>query len=115
MRRRVWHQPPSSPCVTNSFVDLFATEKIADSDDVKPSQSSASPSQDRRTSREWDASKVPPSQFQRPKGSIFATPATRDGHVGRADGDKRYWDKMKEKVRIDYGELSLSELRLTRE
>lgn len=57
-----------------------------------------SPIQDRRLSREWDASKVPPSQFQRPKGSIFATPKTRDDHVGRADGDQRYWDKMREKV-----------------
>ncbi|KAF8425681.1 hypothetical protein EV426DRAFT_531802 [Tirmania nivea] len=38
---------------------------------------------DRRMSREWDASKVPPSKFQRPEGSIWATPASRDGHIAR--------------------------------
>lgn len=30
-----------------------------------------------------DASKVPPSQFQKRKGSIYATPGSRDGHVDR--------------------------------
>jgi len=38
---------------------------------------------DRRMSREWDASKVPPSKFQRLPGSIFATPASRDGLIAR--------------------------------
>lgn len=28
-----------------------------------------------------DASKVPPSRFQKRKGSIYAVPKTRDGHV----------------------------------
>lgn len=28
-----------------------------------------------------DASKVPPSRFQKRKGSIYSTPSTRDGHV----------------------------------
>ncbi|KAK3398488.1 hypothetical protein B0T20DRAFT_392888 [Sordaria brevicollis] len=36
---------------------------------------------DRRMSAEWDASKVPPSRFQKRKGSIYAVPKTRDGHV----------------------------------
>jgi hypothetical protein len=30
-----------------------------------------------------DASKVPPSRFQKRKGSIYATPGSRDGHVDR--------------------------------
>ncbi|KAK7958027.1 hypothetical protein PG988_012875 [Apiospora saccharicola] len=32
---------------------------------------------------EWDASKTIPSRFQQRKGSIFATPSSRDGHVDR--------------------------------
>lgn len=52
---------------------------------------------DRRMSREWDASQVPPSQFQRRRGSIFATPNSRDGKVAGADRDKAYHDKLKEK------------------
>ncbi|KAK8105308.1 uncharacterized protein PG998_004223 [Apiospora kogelbergensis] len=32
---------------------------------------------------EWDASKTVPSRFQQRKGSIFATPSSRDGHVER--------------------------------
>ncbi|KAH0609058.1 uncharacterized protein H6S33_001286 [Morchella sextelata] len=38
---------------------------------------------DRRMSKEWDASKTPPSRFQKQEGSIFATPSSRDGHVAR--------------------------------
>jgi hypothetical protein len=30
-----------------------------------------------------DASKVPPSRFQKRKGSIYAVPPSRDGHVDR--------------------------------
>ncbi|KAK7745583.1 hypothetical protein SLS62_009760 [Diatrype stigma] len=30
-----------------------------------------------------DASKTPPSRFQKRKGSIYATPSSRDGHVER--------------------------------
>ncbi|CAK7220935.1 hypothetical protein SBRCBS47491_004356 [Sporothrix bragantina] len=32
-------------------------------------------------SDEWDASKVPPSRFQKRKGSIYSTPSSRDGRV----------------------------------
>jgi len=40
------------------------------------------PAPDRRASSdEWDASKTPPSRFQQRKGSVYATPASRDGHV----------------------------------
>lgn len=40
-------------------------------------------SKDRHESDEWDASKVPPSRFQKRKGSIYSTPGSRDGHVDR--------------------------------
>ena len=30
-----------------------------------------------------DASKTPPSRFQQRKGSVYATPGSRDGHVDR--------------------------------
>ncbi|KEY66579.1 hypothetical protein S40285_08249 [Stachybotrys chlorohalonatus IBT 40285] len=49
--------------------------------------------QDRRQSDEWDASKVPPSRFQKRKGSIYATPSSRDGHV-----DRNYADKYHAKI-----------------
>ncbi|KAK4462796.1 hypothetical protein QBC42DRAFT_76050 [Cladorrhinum samala] len=47
---------------------------------------------DRRDSDEWDASKVPPSRFQKRKGSIYAVPGSRDGHV-----DSNYAAKFHEK------------------
>jgi hypothetical protein len=62
----------------------------------RDSQHSAS--SERRTSETWDASKVPPSQFQRPAGSIYATPNSKDGNVERGDRDKAYFEKLKEKV-----------------
>jgi len=37
--------------------------------------------QDLSVSDEWDASKVPPSRFQKRKGSIYSTPSSRDGHI----------------------------------
>lgn len=49
--------------------------------------------QDRKMSDEWDASKVPPSRFQKRKGSIYATPSSRDGHV-----DRNYQDKYHAKI-----------------
>lgn len=52
---------------------------------------------DRRMSREWDASKVPPSRFQKPEGSIFATPSSRDGHIAR-NKISVAMDKVKDKV-----------------
>jgi len=47
---------------------------------------------DRRESAEWDASKVPPSRFQKRKGSIYSTPGSRDGHV-----DSNFQTKFHEK------------------
>jgi hypothetical protein len=40
-------------------------------------------SRDYTQTDEWDASKTPPSRFQKRKGSIYATPSSRDGHVER--------------------------------
>lgn len=55
---------------------------------------------DRRMSKEWDASKVPPSRFQKREGSIHATPASRDGQVDRNKLDaikEKYYPKDKRK------------------
>ena len=46
----------------------------------------------------WDVSKVPPTQFQRRRGSILATPSSKDGNVERGNRDKAYFEKLKEKV-----------------
>ncbi|KAI6376729.1 hypothetical protein MCOR25_002694 [Pyricularia grisea] len=54
--------------------------------DMAPKDTGAAfndPFHDRRQSDEWDASKVPPSRFQKRKGSIYSTPGSRDGHVDR--------------------------------
>ncbi|GKT45499.1 uncharacterized protein ColSpa_05680 [Colletotrichum spaethianum] len=40
---------------------------------------SSSPADRRASTDEW----VPPSRFQKRKGSIYATPGSRDGHVDR--------------------------------
>ncbi|OAL54381.1 hypothetical protein IQ07DRAFT_266890 [Pyrenochaeta sp. DS3sAY3a] len=60
----------------------------------------SSTSGSRRQSETWDAAKVPPSQFQLDKGSIFSTPNSKDGNVERGDRDKKYFDKLKEKVSL---------------
>jgi hypothetical protein len=45
-----------------------------------------------------DASKVPPSQFQKRKGSIYAVPGSRDSHTDSAHTrDKSFHEKLKEK------------------
>lgn len=49
-----------------------------------------------------DASKVPPSQFQRRKGSIYSTPSSRDSQHNNQERDKAYHEKLKEKVRPIY-------------
>jgi len=82
--------------------DPFATDKLsglAGSEDMRMSSSPPN-NRDRRMSKEWDASKVPPSRFQRREGSLFSTPGSRDGHVKGADRDKAYHEKLKEKVRF---------------
>ncbi|KAK3488201.1 uncharacterized protein B0T23DRAFT_224443 [Neurospora hispaniola] len=57
-----------------------ATPTFTNFSPVSADSSPTSPA-DRRMSAEWDASKVPPSRFQKRKGSIYAVPKTRDGHV----------------------------------
>ena len=44
-----------------------------------------------------DASKVPPSQFQRRKGSIYSTPSSRDSQHNNKERDQAYHEKLKEK------------------
>ena len=48
-----------------------------------------------------DASKVPPSRFQKREGSIYATPGSRDGHVEK-NTRKAFAEKLKEKVNNDF-------------
>lgn len=46
-----------------------------------------------------DASKVPPSQFQKRRGSMYAVPGSRDGHVdNHKTRDQAFHAKLKEKV-----------------
>jgi len=48
-------------------------------------------------SREWDAAHTVPSRFQKLEGSIFSTPASRDGHVDRnREKNKTFKEKVKE-------------------
>jgi len=67
--------------------------------DAQPSKVASSPKDDRRlSSDEWDASKTPPSRFQQRKGSVYATPNSRDGHVDKNyDRDAAYHAKLAEK------------------
>jgi hypothetical protein len=51
---------------------------------------------DRRHSDEWDASKVPPSRFQKRKGSIYAVPHSRDGKID-SNYPTKYFEKLAEK------------------
>ncbi|KAF2258500.1 hypothetical protein CC78DRAFT_537729 [Lojkania enalia] len=100
--------PTANPSVESK--DPFASQREASNDPFAPDDKlghiagsedmrmSSSPPADRRMSKEWDASKVPPSQFQRRKGSIYSTPNSRDGHVKGSSRDQAYWDKLKEKV-----------------
>lgn len=45
-----------------------------------------------------DASKVPPSRFQKREGSIYGTPASRDGHIKGSERDKSFHEKLKSKA-----------------
>jgi hypothetical protein len=81
----------------NGTVDV---DESAIDDTVRNNSTSLSPPEsprNRRMSREWDASKVPPSQFQKRKGSIYSTPGSRDSQHGDKNRDKAYHDKLKEK------------------
>jgi len=66
---------------------------------AEPAKLATSPKEDRRlSSDEWDASKTPPSRFQQRKGSVYATPGSRDGHVDKNyERDAAYHAKLAEK------------------
>jgi len=62
----------------------FAAERGADTgtnNNVTPVAEVESPADRRASTAEWDAAKTPPSRFQQRKGSVYATPNSRDGHV----------------------------------
>ncbi|KAI9845290.1 MAG: hypothetical protein M1838_001790 [Thelocarpon superellum] len=88
---------------TGSSDDPFAGQRTADNDPFteRGGSTSLSPPQSpeghvRRMSKEWDASKVPPSRFQKREGSLYATPGSRDGHVSK-NTQHAYAEKLKEK------------------
>lgn len=101
--------PTGNPSASINAQDPFADQRTADNDPFAAQKleniagsdamrlSSTSPSQDRRMSKEWDATKVPPSRFQKRAGSIYSTPGSRDGHVKDSTRDQAYYDKLKEK------------------
>ncbi|KAI1134466.1 hypothetical protein F5Y05DRAFT_205469 [Hypoxylon sp. FL0543] len=65
----------SYQAATPQFTNAFAGEQ--------PQMRERTGSRDYSNTDEWDASKTPPSRFQKRKGSIYATPSSRDGHVER--------------------------------
>lgn len=83
------YSPPgeaySPPTFTYTTADGTTTETMANMNmegtEGLVGSSKAGGQRDRRYSDEWDASKVPPSRFQKRKGSIYSTPGSRDGHV----------------------------------
>ncbi|KAI9836559.1 MAG: hypothetical protein M1819_001191 [Sarea resinae] len=95
--------------------DPFAAQRTPDNDPFSRTDSRSSSSseevvqeaarmaapgatRDRRLSKEWDASKVPPSRFQKRENSIFATQGSRDGHLDKGrDRDQTFKEKLKEK------------------
>jgi len=87
------HQPVNETPVSN---DPFASQREA-GEEFSASPPEGTSTTDKRMSHEWDASKTKPSAFQKRKGSVHATPASRDGHVAGKDRDQKYWDKLKEK------------------
>lgn len=88
----------SNPFSRNPFSRSSNDDKLADlagPDNMR--LSSSPPHKDRRMSKEWDASKVPPSRFQKREGSIYSTPSSRDAHVKGSGRDQAFHDKLKEK------------------
>jgi len=64
-----------------SYGDDAANRRASDT--LQPDGAVPIAKRDRRMSKEWDAAKTPPSRFQKVEGSIWATPASRDGKVAR--------------------------------
>ncbi|CAJ2501903.1 Uu.00g047560.m01.CDS01 [Anthostomella pinea] len=59
------------------------TSQFANADTFEEPAKERAGSRDYSDTAEWDASKTLPSRFQKRKGSIYATPSSRDGHVER--------------------------------
>jgi len=87
------HEPTGDTPVST---DPFANQREA-GEELSTSPPEGPSAADKRMSHEWDASKTKPSAFQKRKGSVHATPASRDGHVSGKERDQKYWDKLKEK------------------
>ncbi|KAI1114406.1 hypothetical protein F5Y14DRAFT_450949 [Nemania sp. NC0429] len=73
-------QQQQEQTMSNIDQSQFTTAHGADS---PPLERGRTNSRDYTHTDEWDASKTPPSRFQKRKGSIYATPSSRDGHVER--------------------------------
>ncbi|CAK7198167.1 hypothetical protein SEUCBS139899_000825 [Sporothrix eucalyptigena] len=76
------YSPPSGsyspPAFTYTTAEGATSETMTGMGDMPGLAGSSSGGQhDRR----YNASKVPPSRFQKRKGSIYSTPGSRDGHV----------------------------------
>ncbi|CAG8955879.1 hypothetical protein HYFRA_00008729 [Hymenoscyphus fraxineus] len=100
----------TSPFTNHGTTDPFASQRKGattgsgsrkGSDGTSPALSPISPTGRRYSGEpgdEWDASKTPPSRFQQRKGSIYATPNSRDSHLDRNhDRDSKYHEKLAEK------------------
>ncbi|KAK0714949.1 hypothetical protein B0H67DRAFT_579571 [Lasiosphaeris hirsuta] len=80
-RREYRHSRLRDPRTPINMADTQSTAASAPALGDSSSPVISSSPTDRRNSAEWDASKVPPSRFQKRKGSIYAVPGSRDGHV----------------------------------
>jgi len=79
-------------------INPFSSTTNGASSEAKLSSSPPKKDDRRLSSDEWDASKTPPSRFQQRKGSVYATPSSRDGHVDKNyDRDAAYHAKLAEK------------------
>lgn len=103
----------SKPVNTDPFAAHRESEAVQNGG-TTASPTAGSPIDRRMSADEWDASKTPPSRFQHRKGSLYATPGSRDGHVDRnKERDKPFHelaDKMKSglfggKRRDSHGEV----------
>jgi len=85
-----------------STTSATSNSPLADLSPSPPPASGDNIHRDRRMSDEWDASKVPPSRFQKRKGSIYAVPGSRDGHVDSNYAHK-FYEKHAEKGYTGFG------------
>ncbi|KAI9886274.1 MAG: Mannan polymerase II complex anp1 subunit [Watsoniomyces obsoletus] len=79
--------------------DPFAAQRTSDNNPFaeQDEQDLRRGSSDVVGSPQDDASKVPPSRFQKREGSIYATPPSRDSHTDRTSTTKAFTEKLKEK------------------